>query len=159
MSTTLAVDAEAVLEKFDKMIHQGAWKCERKLPRPSAYSHEDLVQEGKEQIVRALPSFRPDKSQLITFVYVCLRNRYQKILDREWRQRGKLPSVPIDPGNRPTSGRQHSMRKGAVAKVGLLKVAPAQGLVDVLIDWDRGVLPDRYRMLTRRTTRRKVMMS
>ena len=84
-----AMIAEEALVQYDRYIHREAWRCARKLPRETVYTHEDLVGEGQEQLLRCLQGFDASKGwKLITYFGVCLGRRYGRLVHAEWKQRG-----------------------------------------------------------------------
>lgn len=98
MSSSIGLPDEATLTQFADLIYRESWVCRRKLPRRSLFTHEDLVQEGRLELLKAARRYRPTRgAKPITFFTVVLQNRYSHILRREWKRLESIGSVSTDP--------------------------------------------------------------
>lgn len=139
-----AVYAEA-LRQYQAYIHKQAWVCARKLPRATIYTHEDLVSEAQEQLVRCAVKFQTGRGvRFITYFGVALGHRYGKLLAREWARRGGPDGM--DPA--PPKALDRVTVPPEQEAWALLTTCPREELRDAL----RGQtvrFPDRYRRLRR----------
>ena len=100
---------EAVVEKYTNLIRKLSWGCLARLPPTSAVSYDDLFQEGVARTLIALDGYLrsnpPEalgaaprayvpgerrRGSFITYLHVALRNRYGRMVEKEWKHANLL---------------------------------------------------------------------
>ncbi len=93
----MSISVEQTITQWSDLIHKESLRVAEKLPPNTAYTHEDLYQEGAVVLSEVVPKFDAARQvRLITYLTVCLRNRYYRLMRLEWRRFNV--SQPMEPG-------------------------------------------------------------
>jgi len=145
--------AEAMLVQYERLIRKLAWRCLRRLPRHTSYTHDDLYQEGAAVALRALQLHRVKQTRFITYLYTALAHRYLLIQRKEWAKVTRLPArslwrwrngrevlltLPVAPGQVAVD---RALDLTATARRTPL---PRSGVVATLRVWQAGATPLRW---------------
>lgn len=74
---------EEIINKFDNMIKQQAWKCLKKLHSYSMYEFSDLYNEGATVILKQMPNYNKEKACESTFFFQVLKSHFSNIVKKE----------------------------------------------------------------------------
>ena len=80
------VNVEQVILEHARLIHKMAWGCQQRMPPSVVYPETDLFQEGVLEILKAEKYFTRRRGKLTTFLTVVLRNRYLRLMKKEWKR-------------------------------------------------------------------------
>ena len=80
-------EIQQALDNHHQMIAYLAYGCFQRMRKPTFYTTEDLIQEGRLKCIQHLPSFNPEKASIQTYIYRCAITRFNDLVRGSWRQK------------------------------------------------------------------------
>lgn len=95
------MDIESVITSNASLIHAMACVCLKKMNKPTIWTVDDLVQEGRLRLCKSLPSYDSTKNLSIpSYCFMQLRNRYAALMRQSYQKK-----IKYGPDEVPASGR------------------------------------------------------
>ena len=74
---------DQIIQQFDKMIKEQAWKCYQKLHNYSMYDIDDLYNEGTMAVLKQIPNYNKDRASESTFFHKVLTSHFSNLVKKE----------------------------------------------------------------------------